>query len=644
MYNFCKCCRRTWLPVLLFLILLICESVYGRAGGGGGFRSSGGFSTYSHSGGYRSGSSGQSGDFILLLLIFQYPYISIPLILGIVLLLLFGGNKVNHTRQDLRIRRGLTRLGQEAMKRAREKILSRDPDFTESGLCERVKGAFMVIQQAWSEMNMKTARAFISDGIYERFSLQLAMYESSGIRNSVSGIKVHACAIVSLRTDDFFDSVDIKITAGAVDRYLNAVNGSCISGNSRPELFTEYWTLLRRPGAKTKSAAGLFENCCPNCGAPLPLLDRVECPACKALINSGEYDWVLAEITQESEYSVTLPRNIPGLKTIRQTDPACNVNHIEDRASAIFFRHVAAQFFGNPQYLVKLASKEYMHTNRNDFKVQADGMHRFFADVAVGGVELVEAVAENGADNDFLRVLIRWSGHTVEAKVPGFLPPDFNASRLYRHEMIMMRRKGVKSSDKNILSSIHCPNCGAPETKNPLPVCAYCQTPLNDGSHDWILNDIRIFSGFPAVAENENTIYAGGIELPDADTLAIPDSDSLISGAVAMMLADGQIAPAEYELLSRFAEARKIPVGKLAGIIDSVAHGTLKPIVPEDPVQGEIYLRAMATMCLADGKISAMETRLFYDLGAKINFDKAAVRAILSRLRQDLLKKTRHIR
>ena len=167
--------------------------------------------------------------------------------------------------------------------------------------------------------------------------------------------------------------------------------------------------------------------------------------------------------------------------------------------------------------------------------------------------------------------------------------------------------------------------------------------PLNDGSRDWVLHDVRIFSGFPDVTEEGNTVYASNIELPDGSTLALPDSDFLVSGAAAMMMADGKIEPAEYELLSQFAEARKMPHERLGKIIKSVVDGTMQPMIPDDPVQGRAYLDAMATMCLADGKISPMETQLLYDIGERINLDKTTVREILTSLRKDLLHKAKNI-
>ena len=647
MFNFLKRHRKFILLLLVFAVLVICETVQARAGGGGGFRSGGsGFS-----GGGR-GSGGSGGSIIMLIwLIFHYPYISIPVIIILLLLFFFGGKSANSSYQNNRIKRGLQRQSIDAQRNNLARLTARDPDFCPDALCNRVKKAFTVIQHAWSDMGMRKARAFITDGIFERFSLQLKINEASGFRNKLSNLEVFRAEIVSVRSDKFFDAIDIRIAAGCIDQYINTKTNKVILGSPNSEPFVEYWTLLRRPGAKTKASPGLLENCCPNCGEPLELLDKTECFSCKAIVNSGEYDWVLSEITQESEYSARANRNIPGLEQMLKDDPAFNVSHMEDRASVIFFRHVAAQFFGDAKYLVKLASSEYLHTNRDEFKALPGGKHSFFADVAVGCVDLVEIIDDHNDNSDFARVMIRWSGHAEKAQVPGFIPPDFDSSRLFVHEMILERQKGVKSSDKNILTSVHCPNCGAPETNSPKAKCEYCNTPLNDGSRDWILHDIRNFTGYPPANDalahlltaEEESYYVGNYEYEEGHSIPTPDGEMLVAGAAAIMLADGEIHHEEWELLEEFANNRNITGERLKLIIESVKEGTIQLTLPEDKVMQESFLNAMTTMCLADGSISSAEYRLLYQIGEAMGYSKTDVREIVSQLRKNLLEQAKKL-
>ena len=68
----------------------------------------------------------------------------------------------------------------------------------------------------------------------------------------------------------------------------------------------------------------------------------------------------------------------------------------------------------------------------------------------------------------------------------------------------------------------------------------------------------------------------------------------------------------------------------------------MEPKLPDDPQLCVAYINAMATMCLADGKISSKEAELLYSLGIRMGFDRAQVCGFIKQLRQDLLQKLKH--
>ena len=135
--------------------------------------------------------------------------------------------------------------------------------------------------------------------------------------------------IVAYESDRFFDTIHVRVVASCVDYTVDLESGKKVSGSKQSESFTEYWSFLRRPGVKTLEKPGAVEGFCPNCGAQLQVSDRTECVSCNAMINSGEYDWVLSEITQASEWAFSPRRSIPGLPEMCDKDPAFNVQHIE---------------------------------------------------------------------------------------------------------------------------------------------------------------------------------------------------------------------------------------------------------------------------------------------------------------------------
>jgi hypothetical protein len=83
--------------------------------------------------------------------------------------------------------------------------------------------------------------------------------------------------------------------------YTVDAEGELVCGSrSRPRWFSEYWTFMRRSGARdsTHSAAN-----CPNCGALLKVNMAGSCDFCGGKITNGQFDWVLSRIEQDEWYT-----------------------------------------------------------------------------------------------------------------------------------------------------------------------------------------------------------------------------------------------------------------------------------------------------------------------------------------------------
>src|SRR5207302_4081403 len=138
---------------------------------------------------------------------------------------------------------------------------------------------------------------FISDGMHERFLLQFDEQRALGYRDHMEGICVNSINIAAVNSKGLFDEVSVRIEAAAKDWRESLADGRRISGSTAVEPFVEIWTFLRRREAVTSPAkSGLIEGNCPNCGAAVEMNQAANCTHCKALLRSGQYDWVLAEI------------------------------------------------------------------------------------------------------------------------------------------------------------------------------------------------------------------------------------------------------------------------------------------------------------------------------------------------------------
>ncbi len=625
--------------LVVFLALILIEPAFARAGGGDGFSGGGG----GFSGGSGSGDGG-GGLFFLIYLAFRYPVIGIPLLIIVGIVMYYSSKNAKSKHMERTIRRGYSVQQDRAFQESLKYIKDKDPEFEELPLIEKAKTIFLKLQDAWSNQDMKPVRCFVSDGIYERFTQQLEIQKNSLIKNVTKDIKIINTKLITVESDHYFDTVHIMITASAIDYYVRTDNGKQVGGNiMQSEPFTEYWSFLRRPGTKTLSEKGLFEGFCPNCGTPLELSDSIICPSCKAVINSGEYDWVLAEITQASEWKIRPSKMIAGMDKICTKDPAFNMQHIEDRVSVMFYRNIASQFFADTKYISKLASKTFLEENKNRYVSLENGKHEFYADAAVGTVEVVEVVLGKDTDSmDTVRVRVKWTGHKKVAKVPSFIPPDFAASHIFTQEYILNRKSSVLTSTRNTLTSLHCPGCGAPESFDNSGNCSYCGIPLNDGSVDWVLSKIQVFSGYPAISHYE-AFQRTPVQTEGVPVLSQFDNESIISCAAAIMLSDGEIDEREQTLLEQMAYSKGVSQQKLAMIVKTVQERGLDIPCPQSTEAAKEFLRCMVRMCLADGKISSSEQVMLKNLVSKMGYTDIDVNMMINKERSKLYSHARTV-
>src|SRR5205814_3751548 len=132
---------------------------------------------------------------------------------------------------------------------------------------------------------------------------------------------------------------------------------------------------------------GLLEGNCPNCSGGIAINQVEKCAFCGAMLRSGRFDWVLAEITQASVWRGEDTYHPPsGLPLIRARDPGFNRVALEDRASVIFWRLAAADRRGSVDPLRPCATAEFCAIHEATFQAQrgGDGGRSFLGDRSVG--------------------------------------------------------------------------------------------------------------------------------------------------------------------------------------------------------------------------------------------------------------------
>jgi predicted nucleic acid-binding Zn ribbon protein len=612
-------------------MLLSVDIVLARAGGG-------------HSSGGSSDGDGISLWFILQMirglfwLDVNYPVVGLPLTAAIIYGCYRATRGGKTVYQNSVIRRGSRAANVNLVDPGLRQLRQNDAAFDAAAFAKRVKDGFTKLQRAWCEQSLTAVRPFISDGIHERFSLQFEEQHALGYRPVMENLSILECTPAQVECGPVFDVITMRIGATAKDYRASVETGKAIPGSEEASQFAEYWSFIRARGSKTKAGGtGLIEGNCPNCGAPIAMNQGAKCEYCQAVLRSGQYDWVLAEITQEEEWhpSDTPP---PGTQRIRASDPGFNLQDLEDMASVIFWRKAAADRLGRIDPMRKVATPEWCDAYARTITSSDDGSSREIScDCAVSAVDTL-GVIPGDADNRAL-VEVCWMGRAFEVTPSGELR-DKRGGMILRHSLFVLGRKaGVVSTPEHSISSAHCPNCGGAVMADTSNACEFCHTVLNDGMRHWVLRDI-----FPSGSGEARALLAeavAGSQREAAGFRAIGSpARSGGTGAFAWMVhsvvSDGNLSDDSIREMLRAAGKKNSFSGeRVDELIRSAAAGQMDIPKPANATEARAWLLEMAVAAMLTGGISKQEAALIRTVGTRQGLVAADVNYVMNRARKE---------
>ena len=628
------------LLIAVGIVALCPHTLLARAGGGEGF-----------SGGGGDGSGGGGGGSAIILeliiwLLLTHPAIGIPVLIVAGIVYYFTHTTVRNAVRTSRQTRGLNAMDESAEAAALAALQERDPSFNVDGFYQRVSGAFMKIQEAWCAQQLSAVRPFISDGVHERFRLQFLEQQAEGTRDRMSGISIEQVQLVQISSDNLFDTAVVRIDATAVDQTISSTDGRVISGSGESVEFAEYWSFLRRRGVQSTDKAGLIEGHCPNCGAPLELNAGARCQSCHALLRSGQYDWALTEITQESEWRAEDSRSLPGMAEIQREDPDFTLADMEDRVAVIFWRKVRADRLGKIDPLHKVAADDFCKDYQKLLQA-VNGNRAFWGDCAVGSVQTLGLIP--GAPMNRALVEIHWSGKRWQINENGSAQAT-EESNVARNLMVLERKSGIKTDSNAVISSAHCPQCGAPVTDDISDACSFCGAVLNDGSRGWVLVDMLPMSGETA-RQLVMEVTASAITPDDADAQAPqafqtalgvnssvlpPPPSGLLAWTVKTVVGSGDTDADEQQMLKSLAARQNVSDDQLNIMLNAARSGSLQTHEPESAAQAQEWLGAMVWAALTSGRLTPREIQLFGMVGAQYGLSDYDVKLLIKRNQQQL--------
>ena len=405
------------------------------------------------------------------------------LIVAVLLYLYLRGRKGSNDSEEratIDVDQGTAQAGIAALK-------ERDPEFDPAAFVERSRTVVAKVNDAWLGGHMGPTRRLISDGVFTRFNTQLQLLKADGLRNAMSDWRVVSADILAAEADEMWDSIHVRIVGAARDLNVSiGIPDAEVQKKLRGAKLAEYhevWSFIRRRGGKSKKGVPALEGQCPSCGAQLPTGDVVKCDYCQALVNSGEHDWVLAEITQPEEWRAgAILDELPGLEELRGRDATISRQELEDRASVIFWKWIEARSSGKPEKLARFCMKDPSEAgNAAEILLKPAKLR----DVAVGSAELksLSPVEDHKRrTHDRAVIEIRWSA-SVDGAEAAFDVHNFELARAADAPQHAKFKRG--------LCSLDCPECGGQLTTSDAVTCTYCGTKLSGGKQEWALYAVR---------------------------------------------------------------------------------------------------------------------------------------------------------
>lgn len=350
-----------------------------------------------------------------------------------------------------------------------------DPDFSPEKFMEKAKAIAERLQEAWSNGDMLPARNYVSQGVFNRFRLQLElMAEQEKVKNILESFKVMKVSVLQMSASKSYQTLHVRMFASArdVEVPLNAGADAVKKAVSRTpkEPFAEIYSYTRKLGVKTNTSRDWLKGECPNCGyVPDNFSENNKCRSCGSVYNSGEFDWVLSEITQEEEWSPASSADVAGLAELEGKNLSINREVIEDRASNLFWRWIYSRITGSSAPLGRDATPGFV-------KGFTPGKSNFTR-TSVGAVDLVSVSQAEDMVTSMVKVL--WSASFQKGAEP------------YHQENNFTLKMPLALKNPYGLADHSCDHCGAPLPETDALKCTYCGGELQPNVSDWLLAQVE---------------------------------------------------------------------------------------------------------------------------------------------------------
>ena len=586
--------------ILLVIALLIADDTFARLGGAGGSSSSGG--------------DGGDGLFSILYLIFML--LPFPLNFIVAGVIIFGYLYMQKKGKQKSVFNKISTQQKPTAGKVPSGFYNfnaSNPTFDEAKFKEKVKTAFNDLQYAWQDKDMSKVRKFISDGMYQRLNTQFKMMNILSQKNTIEKLKIRNVFIDKVETDGLYDIIHVGIDASLTDRFISDKYKSLNSGGS--EQFVEYWSFLRKRGVEEKDMYTMHN--CPSCGGDLPtdVSEISKCKYCGAITNSGEFDWVLSEITQADDYVNISPQIkklgdlTASIANLVEDNNDFAVQLIEDKASNGYLQIQTARVLKDTKLMRRFVSD----TAFDKLSSIIEKEEKFvFNRLYLNDVSLIGAMQKD--EKNVLMIAIKSSYQRVVLNGKKANLIDYAVRT--KTEFVLLSRDIMSKESKGSLYSHSCPSCGGPVGDTLIMNCEYCGDVINSTSTEWIISDLMDIQEYNKFYSDNARNFIVKVNPEKLDSL-YKVRDYAFNNVLIMVAADGVFDTEELEFTKKLAKKWGYNLKKIEPMFQMAQNGKLVVRMPENAKSRRKIYKMMEKASKIDGNISVEEQRLLDSVKAE---------------------------
>jgi hypothetical protein len=483
--------RRRILALAALVLLALAGIAAARPGGGNSFSGGGG-----HSSGGGGGGGGAVFELIYwtIRLIFYYPQLGLPLLIGIIILVAWSSYQQRQNKDwDSGPPAELERATDPAdLRRV-------DPDFSQV-LFEDF--AFRLFSTAHRARATAESLATVAPYVNEPARAALA--------KRAPGVPVEQVIVGALR----LTRVDVPPTqTDAEGRPYRVRIAVQFEANVLTAQATNYsvetWLFGRDARRTTKPPTASHGFPCPNCGAPWQASQSgtQQCASCREIVDNGRFDWAVEQITLMSidERPPTLTNDVPergtDLPTYRQSgvdsriaqlftdDPALDETALRGRLALIYGSLNQAwtrRDLTPVRGYVSDGLYDYLQYWVDAYKRQ--GLRNELVDMHITNVQVAKVTRDRWYDAVTLRFWGSGKDYTVRAQNDALVTGSKHRERAYSEYWTLIRSAERKGPTK---LEPACSNCGAPMKITMAGACEHCGAHVTAGEFDWVLSKIE---------------------------------------------------------------------------------------------------------------------------------------------------------